>query len=50
VEHHKTFHNLLEEAVLLHERGEFKEAAKRMDEAYTLFARVGYALLNMRLE
>ncbi len=50
VEHHKTFHTLLEEVVRLYERGEFEKAAKRMDEAYTLFARAGYAFLNMGLE
>jgi len=40
VERHKAFHNLTEEAVRLQERGESEEAAKRMNEAYGLFARI----------
>jgi hypothetical protein len=47
VELHKAFHNLTEEAVRLQERGESEEAAKRMNEAYGLFARVEHILLEM---
>ena len=47
VERHKAFHNLTEEAVRLQERGESEEAAKRMNEAYGLFARIEHILLEM---